>query len=69
MTDYGELPRIYGRLTEMIVRDLMRLKGLKREQAEAQVLDMTLRGAGELIVGMDEIDAMIERKRQNGGGA
>jgi len=69
MTDYGELPRIYGRLTEMLVRDLMRLKGLTREQAEAQALDMTLKGAGELIVGMDVIDAMIAQKRQNEGGA
>lgn len=70
MSGYGELPHIYARLTEMIVRDLMRLRGLSREQAEVQALDMTLKGAGELIGGMDEIDAMIHRKRDaSEGGA
>ena len=57
MSDYGQLPQIYARLAEAVKRDLIRVQGLSETDAEARALEVVLKQAQDMAVGMGEVDA------------
>ena len=53
---YDELPLIYARLARMVADELMRLKGVSKEDAEKQAVQMMLNQMRDTQIGMEEID-------------
>lgn len=64
MTDHKSFAPIYARLTEALVRGLMRTKGMSREEAEVAALEHTLNGAQELVAGMADLDELIDEQKK-----
>lgn len=54
--NYGELPKIYARLAQMMRDHLMRSQGLSETEATAKALETISKQAGDLIVYMDDMD-------------